>query len=49
MKKGGTRKLIVPSKYGYGKRGCAPDIPGGATLHFLVTMKQIKRQNEMNE
>ena len=42
MRKGGKRKLIVPSKYGYGKRGCAPDIPGGATLHFMVTMKQIE-------
>jgi FKBP-type peptidyl-prolyl cis-trans isomerase len=44
MRKGGKRKLIVPSKYGYGKRGCAPDIPGGATLHFIVTMKQIQQE-----
>lgn len=46
MRKGGKRKLIVPSKYGYGKRGCAPDIPGGATLHFVVTMKQIEQGDE---
>lgn len=42
MKKGGKRKIIIPSKFGYGKRGCKPDIPPNATLHFTVIMKQIK-------
>jgi len=41
MKIGGSRKLVVPPKLGYGKRGCAPDIPGNATLHFSVTLKKI--------
>ena len=42
MKIGGKRKLVVPSKLGYGKRGCKPDIPGNATLYFEVTLKKIK-------
>jgi FKBP-type peptidyl-prolyl cis-trans isomerase len=43
MRKGGERKLTVPSELGYGKRGCKPDIPGNATLHFEITLKQIKK------
>jgi FKBP-type peptidyl-prolyl cis-trans isomerase len=31
---------------GYGKRGCAPDIPGNATLHFHVTLTNISRPAE---
>jgi FKBP-type peptidyl-prolyl cis-trans isomerase/linker histone H1 and H5 family len=42
MKVGGQRKLSVPSKLGYGKRGSAPDIPPNADLFFVVTMKQIR-------
>lgn len=46
MKIGGKRKLIVPSKLGYGKRGCKPDIPPNATLYFKVSLKSIRSIDE---
>ena len=42
MKVGGKRKLFVPSKLGYGKRGASPEIPPNADLYFMVKLKQIK-------
>lgn len=43
MMKGGVRELVVPPELGYGKRGCKPDIPPNATLHFSISMKQIAK------
>ncbi len=42
MKIGEKRKLTVPSKLAYGKRGCKPDIPPDSTLYFDVTLKKIE-------
>jgi FKBP-type peptidyl-prolyl cis-trans isomerase len=42
MKVGGIRKLFIPSKLGYGKRGALPEIPPNSDLHFTVTLKEIK-------
>lgn len=43
MKEGDKRKLIVPSKLGYGKRGCGSDIPPNSRLQFIIKMKQIQK------
>ena len=42
MKVGGHRKLLVPSKLGYGKRGSPPEIPGDAELTFDVKLLSVK-------
>lgn len=39
---GGMIELEIPSQLGYGSRGAPPDIPGGATLHFLVELLKTK-------
>ena len=41
MKIGGRRKLVIPSKLGYGDRGAGGVIPGGATLIFDVELLKV--------
>lgn len=42
MKKGGKRKLTIPSEMGYGKSGSPPKIPPDATLVFDIELLEIK-------
>ena len=39
---GGMIELEIPAELGYGAAGAGNVIPGNATLHFLVELKEIK-------
>lgn len=41
MRPGETRKLIIPSELGYGRRGAGGVIPPDAELHFEVELISI--------
>ena len=41
VSEGGMLELEIPPDLGYGNRGAGADIPPGATLHFLVELKQV--------
>lgn len=44
MKEGGKAIITMPSDLAYGDRGAGQDIPGGATLQFEITLKEIVKK-----
>jgi hypothetical protein len=49
MKKGETRRLVIPSEAGYGSKGAGDKVPPNATVYFemeIVSMGQLPNLNE---
>ena len=46
VSEGGMIELEIPHQLGYGERGTPPDIPGKATLHFIVELLEIQKPVE---
>ncbi len=44
MKVGGRRMLTIPPDLGYGEQGSPPNIPGGATLVFVVDLEDVQSE-----
>jgi peptidylprolyl isomerase len=42
MKEGGKRRLIIPSRLGYGAQGFPPVIPQNAALVFDVELVKVR-------
>jgi FKBP-type peptidyl-prolyl cis-trans isomerase len=42
MKTGGTRQIVVPSRYAYGARGSPPKVPANAVMIFLVRLDGVR-------
>ena len=42
MRVGETKTLVVPPEQGYGAAGAPPTIPPGATLTFVVTLREVR-------
>lgn len=42
MRTGGTRQLVVPSRYAYGARGAPDKIPPDAVMVFLVRLDGVR-------
>jgi FKBP-type peptidyl-prolyl cis-trans isomerase len=42
MQTGGTRQIVVPSRYAYGARGSPPKVPANAVMIFLVRLDGVR-------
>lgn len=47
MCEGERRKVVIPSDFGYGDDGRAPQIPGKARLYFDITLEKLIQKDEL--